>query len=284
MMSVTAMSIAGESNLAEGTDVMSTWRRVLEIAEPHAHFAQFYGSDERSLIRNAGLYMREGLKRGESAFVIATGEHAEAFVGELKASGAEVESSLRDGKLVVLDAHAMLAGMMVDDRLNPELFENTIGSVLRDTRMRADCTGLRAYGEMVGILWKSGRFAAAIQMESFWNKLLDALEFNLFCAYPIDVLDKDFHGPWIHGLLCDHTHLLPSTVDGDLEGTIACALDDVLGFRAEPLKQLLKANYRPSWAMMPAGEAIVFWLRNNLPDDADKILDRARTINRTAPL
>jgi len=276
------MNTVGKSDFTGGTDLMSSWRRLLEISEPHGHFVQFYGSDERLLIRNAGLYLREGLKRGESAVVIATGEHAEAFVGELKASGAEVESSLTDGKLVFLDAQAMLTSLMVHDQLKPELFENTIGSVLRDARMRTDCNGLRAYGEMVGILWKSGRFAAAIQLEGFWNKLLDALEFSLFCAYPIDVLDKDLHGQWIHGLLCDHTHLLPIAADGDLENAITCAMDDVLGFRAEPLKHLLKTNYRPSWAMMPAGEAIVLWLRNNLPDDADKILDRARAISHAA--
>jgi len=33
---------------------------------------------------------------------------------------------------------------------------------------------------------------------------------------------------------------------------------DVLGYKAGPLKRRLKAEYRPSWAMMPAGEAIVF--------------------------
>src|SRR5216684_1680675 len=121
--------MTGESNLTGGADVMSSWRRLLEIAEPHGHFVQFHGSDEGPLIKNAGLYLREGLNRGEIAFVIATGEHAEALVGELKASGADVESFLKDGKLVLLDAQAMLAGLVVDDQLKPELFESTIGSV-----------------------------------------------------------------------------------------------------------------------------------------------------------
>src|SRR5882762_1599056 len=238
------MSVTGESNFTGGANAMSSWRRLLEIAEPHGHFLQFYGFDEQRLTKNVGLYLREGLNRGESAVVIATGEHAEAFVGELKAAGAEVESFLRDGKLVLLDAQATLAGLMVDDQLKPELFENTIAAVLRDTRMRPDCGGLRVCGEMVGILWKAGRFAAAIQLEGFWNKLLDALAFNLICPYPIDVFDKEFHGPSIHSLLCDHTHLLPSA-DGDLESALISAMDDVLGFKAEPLKHRLKANYRP---------------------------------------
>jgi len=50
----------------------------------------------------------------------------------------------------------------------------------------------------------------------------------------------------------------------------------VLGSRAQGLKLLIKANFRPSWAAIPQAEATVLWLRNNLPDYADEILARAR--------
>ena len=71
-------------------------------------------------------------------------------------------------------------------------------------------------------------------------------------------------------------------MDGDLGRALNRAMIDVLGYKAGPLKRRLKVEYRPSWAMMPAGEAIVFWLRNNLPDDADRILDRAHAIQRAS--
>jgi hypothetical protein len=60
-------------------------------------------------------------------------------------------------------------------------------------------------------------------------------------------------------------------------------MDEVLGPRAERLRPLIKANYRPAWAAIPQAEALVLWLRNNLPDFADEILDRARHYYQCLP-
>jgi hypothetical protein len=70
--------------------------------------------------------------------------------------------------------------------------------------------------------------------------------------------------------------LVPAETKGNLETAIDRAMEDILGPRANGLKLLIKANYRPAWAVLPAGEAVVLWLRNNLPDQAEKILHRAR--------
>jgi hypothetical protein len=53
-------------------------------------------------------------------------------------------------------------------------------------------------------------------------------------------------------------------------------MDERLGARANGLKLLIKANYRPSWAVLPKAEGIILWLRNNLPDEAEDILGLAR--------
>jgi hypothetical protein len=43
------------------------------------------------------------------------------------------------------------------------------------------------------------------------------------------------------------------------------------------LRGLIKANYRPSWGVVPRSEAIILWLRNNLPGSAGEILDLAKS-------
>jgi hypothetical protein len=43
---------------------------------------------------------------------------------------------------------------------------------------------VRAYGEMVALLWDAGNVAGAIELEALWNDLLDDVRFGLFCAYP----------------------------------------------------------------------------------------------------
>ncbi len=91
---------------------------------------------------------------------------------------------------------------------------------------------------------------------------------------PIDVLSSHFQGSNVDALLSAHTHLLP--VDVALEDAVSRALDEVLGARAEDIRSLIQANYPPCRAAIPPAESMVLWLRNNLPDSAPEILERAR--------
>jgi hypothetical protein len=251
---------------------------LLEQAEPHGHLVQLYGSDEAGLAKNVGRYLVEGLKRGDGLLVIATPAHTAAFAREIM--NLEYDSEA----VVSLDAEDTLNQCMVRGQPNWDLFEKTVGAAMRTVRKEPDHVGFRAYGEMVGILWNEGRYAAAIQLERFWNKLLNINNFSLFCAYPIDVFSNEFQIAPLDALLCAHTHLVPAGRNGDLDLAIDQSMDDVLGRRATGLRQLMEANFRPSWAVMPKAEANILWLRNNLPDEAEKIVARARKYYQTSQL
>jgi hypothetical protein len=129
---------------------------------------------------------------------------------------------------------------------------------------------------MVGLLWRAGQMSAAARLEAFWNKLMSANGFSLFCAYPIDVFGGEFQIPIVDEVLCAHTHLLPGSAGGRLDSAVNRAFDEILGQRADGLRHLVKANFRPSWAAVPPAEATILWLRNNLPEYADQILTLAR--------
>ena len=73
---------------------------------------------------------------------------------------------------------------------------------------------------------------------------------------------------------CSHTHLLP--LNPGLEEALDRAMHEVLGPRLENLRKSMRANHRPAWGKVPPAEALVLWLRNNLPGTADQILARAR--------
>lgn len=210
--------------------------------------------------------------------VIASREHAAAFAAELERLGIDAGAAVRGGRLLVIDAQTMLAGFLVDGRPNAELFREIVGAALRS--VRTDGAGIRGYGEMVGILWQAGELSAAIELERLWNELLAETRLEIFCAYPIDVFGDDFHVAGIDQVLCTHTHLVPTGDEENLEGAIDRAMGDVLGTRAAGLRPLMKANYRPSWGVVPRGEAVILWLRNNLPDYAGEILSRARRYYR----
>ena len=182
-----------------------------------AHVVQLYGGDKRLLTRNVGRYLGEGLQQGHGLLVIATAEHSYAFAQQLRSDGA-YQSAVREGRLVFLDAQIMLSRFMVEGQPDWTSFERVAGEVLREVRTRSASASVRAYGEMVGLLWQAGQWAAAVRLEEYWNRLLAAYNFDLFCAYPIDVLADDAQPEALDALLCTHTHLV--SAHGDLEQII----------------------------------------------------------------
>jgi hypothetical protein len=246
----------------------------IEAAEPRHHLVQFYRSNESALAENITRYFAEGLRRGEGCVAVAAAGRREALMTELQRRGADLPAALRQGRFIALDAQETLARFMVDGQPDWEAFDSTVGATIRAVRERTDFLPLRAYGEMVGILWQAGERAAAVRLEEYWNTLLNGDDFSLLCGYPIDIFSDDFEIRALDAVLCAHTHVLPG---GDqLDAAIEVAMDEVLGLRANGLKSLMKANFRPSWAQLPASQARILWLRNNLPEYAGDILTRAR--------
>jgi hypothetical protein len=250
--------------------------QLLERPEPQSHLVQFYRPREQWLSQNLAQYVLGGLRAGEGIVLVAAGERSRDLVRRLGALGADPQSAQRDGRLVLVDAYEALATLLVDGQPDWERFDSKLGAVLRAARARAGDAGLRAYGEMVGILWEAGQYAAAVRLEQFWNDLQPPIGFNLFCSYPIDVFDPGFQISAVDALLCAHSHLVPVGGGTTLERALSRAMDELLGTSATGLRALMKANFRPSWGRMPRGEAMILWLRNNLPDHADDILLRAR--------
>jgi hypothetical protein len=255
---------------------MSPWQKLLEQPHPRGHFVQLYEADEEALAKNVGYYLWEGLRHGDGVLVIATPEHEELFRRHLERLGANLAEVTGSRQLVFCDAQQTLAQIMAGGEPEWHDFEGVVRAAMRLVRPAENREGLRAYGEMVGILWKARQFAAAIRLEQLWNRLLEQSCFSLYCAYAIDVFGKEFAVANLDSVLCTHTHLVPAQPDGRLEAALNRSMDEILGSKADALRVLIKANYRPAWAVMPTAEAIVLWLRTNLPEQADRIVARAR--------
>ena len=251
---------------------------LLGEARPHSHFVQLHAADERSLLENVGRYAAEGLIRDEAVVVIATTRRRTAIAAAIRQAGSDPAAAIARDQLIFLDANETLRRFMIEGQPDPQRFDDVVGTLVRDLRERA--VGLRAYGEMVGVLWEAERYAAAIRLEELWNALLAANDFELFCAYPIDVFGTEFRSAEVDALLSTHTHLLPGSAE--LQRSVDRAMDEVLGCRAEGVRALSDRACRPDWAALPNAEAAILWLRTNLPDYAGEILARARRYSRTA--
>jgi len=255
---------------------MSPWEKLLEHPHSRGHFVQVYETGDEALTKNVGHYLWQGLRQGEGVLVIATPEHQELLSRHLEQMGADLAALRARQQFVAWDAQATLNQFMVDGQPDWERFASVVRGALRQVCPPKGADGSRAYGEMVGILWKARQYAAAIRLEQFWNKLLEQSSFSLYCAYAIDVFGKEFNVANLDGVLRTHTHLIPAQPNGMLEAALHQSMDEVLGAQAEELRMLIKGNHRPAWAVMPTAEATVLWLRKNLPEQAEHIVSLAR--------
>src|SRR6185503_2378740 len=170
---------------------MSNWQQVLRAPADGDHIVQVY-QDREFLASAVAEYVAAGLAKGEAAIVVARPEHAAAFRDALSGRDVDVAAALGRGQLVVLDAQATLDRFMRDGVPQWTPFHEVIGGAIAELRLRFPA--VRAYGEMVDILWQQGERDAAILLEEHWNELASLQTFSLFCAYYLDNLDDRAYG------------------------------------------------------------------------------------------
>lgn len=145
------------------------------------HYVQFYSSDSK-LVAQLATFIGEGLQSAQTCIIIATPSHRRKLHELLIKKGVDVLAAEQDGQYVVLDAAETLDKFMENELPNRTAFYNVVGDVVK----KAARTGrpIRAYGEMVALLWKDGNKEGVLQLENLWNELASSYLFTLFCAYP----------------------------------------------------------------------------------------------------
>lgn len=173
----------------------------------HHHAVQFYGTDE-SLFATVGGFISEGLIAGQPAVIIATPAHTKAILDELVRRLIDVAEARHIGDLVCMDAEDTLATLMADDLPDPRAFMKNVGDVIEQALAGRVRTPVRAYGEMVDVLWKQGKIEAAMRLEILWNELAGSHAFQLLCGYSMGNFCK--HSEHFETVCAQHTHVLPA--------------------------------------------------------------------------
>lgn len=176
-----------------------------ERIHSHHHAVQFYGNDE-SLVTTVAGFLSEGLVAAQPAIIIATEAHSTAIVAQLSARFIDVRHAQETGDLLLLDASEALAEFMVGDMPDATAFEEYFGRIVKRMLNGRVRTVVRAYGEMVDLLWKDGRTEAAIRLEILWNKLATAYQFALLCGYAMGAFYKQ--AEQFQDICRQHTHVL----------------------------------------------------------------------------
>ena len=201
------VNLSSLQNFRQNQASIFNWREMVGSE----HYVQFYETDA-FLIRT----IREYISTGDSAVVIATKEHIEVLKNELKSFGFTISGSHNIySNLVLLDAQTMLSKFMVHSMPDAELFFKTMNEVLKSSKQYGP--KIRAYGEMVAVLWDEGKTDAAILLEELWDELQIKQSFSLLCAYPLrNFANNTFAKPFM-SVCSHHSHVLPAESYAKLE-------------------------------------------------------------------
>ena len=176
---------------------------------PYPHSVKFY-NDDQSLGRTVGEFLAPGLRDGQPAIVIATPDHRAMIAAQLRERGLNVSQLERDGDLQMLDADAVLHRFMVGKEPDPVAFHATVDELIaRACKGRPPCP-VRAYGEMVDVLWKRANPEGAIRLEMLWNRVATHAQFSLLCGYAVGNFYKEVStGPSFQTVCHQHNHIIP---------------------------------------------------------------------------
>lgn len=143
---------------------------------------QLYES-EKFLYECVGQYLADGVEAGQPMVIVATPEHRAAFAAEMRRRHIDPDELVSGRDIVWLDARETLAKFCEGATPNEQKFQAVIGGVLDEFAKNRPYILVRAYGEMVDLLWKDGNVTGAIALEAMWNALATRYSFNLLCAY-----------------------------------------------------------------------------------------------------
>jgi hypothetical protein len=228
---------------------------------PREHVVQFYADDE-ALVRSVSTHIGRSLLDEDVAIVVATDEHVGAFDAILLGRGVDVVQAREDGRLVVLDARKTLSKLMSHDGIDRDAFDLTVGDVLREASMSG--RRVRAYGEMVALLWDAGDVGGALELESRWNALGAEVAFSLLCSYPAGSVLEPQHTDAFHQVCELHSGIVEANAETGLG-----QYEEARAFKYGP--------DAPNAARRFVAKSLTEWCIPNIVDDAACVVSELAT-------
>lgn len=155
---------------------------------PCEHLVQIYQDDGVFLDSLEG-YVSGGILAGDGVVVIATPPHLAALNKRLVSRGIDIHTAASRDQYLALDAEEMLSKFMIKGRPDETLFRTFVTNTLQ--RAKGRHRRVRAFGEMVALLWAQGCTGATVHLEHLWHRLCQEQTFSLFCAYPKSGFTRD---------------------------------------------------------------------------------------------
>lgn len=178
--------------------------RPLPLEHAPCHAVRFYSDlDEHTGILTR--FLTRGFVIGQPAIVLAAPEVRDRVERALAGLGIDVGAGENTARLVLADARAAVESLQVAGRIDVTLAPGLLGALI--DRLPAAAAGgtIRFYGEMSSILWRSGRYVEALEIEDSRADLHTQHRLMTLCGYSgIDGALQSAHD----AICAFHTHLL----------------------------------------------------------------------------
>jgi hypothetical protein len=178
------------------------------LTDPHpcAHLV-FPCTDDQHIADAVTIFARAGLDKDEGVVIIATEDHCRVIIERLAADGFNIKSLQRTYQLICIGAADLLGRFMVDGMPDEKLFKASIEEIIgraKGSAGKGHERKVRAFGEMVSLLWRVDT-AAAVRLEELWNGVIEEHQLALLCTYSLDGVAGGAHASLPECLLTSHS-------------------------------------------------------------------------------
>jgi hypothetical protein len=256
--------------------VQRSWNRFVHYPAPPEHGVQVY-RDVDELVVTVSEYLAAGFEQGEPAVVVATPAHWGLIAERLERGGWDAATVAGRGLVLLADAEATLAAIMVGGSPSAVSFDRVLGGLLDRAITGFPHKQVRTFGEMVDLLVRQENLPGAAALEQLWHRLLHRRRgFSLLCAYHVDLFDPAAQVGLLPEVCRAHSHVLPADDPERLHRAVDAALEETLGSTdAGRVYAMIADEIRQT--SVPASQLALMWVSAEMPAVAQRVLSSAET-------
>ena len=253
----------------------SPWKELLANPGPEGHIVQLY-QDADFYGEAISHFSAEGLVRGESVIIVATGPNWANISGRLVSKGFDPADLSRRGQLVLLDAEETLPRFLVHGMPDPKIFKPLAEATIDRARADGRFPRVRWWGEMVNLLYVAGNQSASTRLEELFDEVAHEQSIAIFCSFLMDKYDPKIYDRAFGDVCRTHVHVIPAEDYAMHRKIVDRAIGQVIGPIEGPLLRSLAswAHGRPRG--MPSSQSILLWVKDAVPTKFDEVLACAR--------
>jgi hypothetical protein len=254
-----------------------SWQQLVTAPEGERHIVQLY-REHGFLVEAVSAWAAPALRSTGGVVLVGAPRNVDAILRRLAEEGLDVDALRRSGRLAIVGAEDLMARFMVDGMPDAAAFKAVAGEVIQAVQAAcpAERAEVRAWGEMVNLLWHQGNRAAAQRLEALWNEVIDAHGIRLLCSYAVDNLAPETHADALAHVCAGHSQLIPEPDFDALDRAVGLALVDVFGEDEAGLVRTLFSRKRRLPIGMPPAEAVLVALQETQPELGRRVLASTR--------